>query len=141
MKWTYISRWIRVKFMRFFFPSDRVKRPTGLSNEEKLALEIWQTVVLSPTSVLLYNPLNSECVAEWHNNNHPVFLFLESDRIRIINSDLGYDVPLDSICEKWCHQIFTHEVHRRRTAYKEAAMARVNNSLTQLEEYLLRNAR
>lgn len=119
-------------------PKDRISRPKGLSEEVDRAVKIWERVILNPNSNLLFNPENSECYAHLDDYDHPIFIFLESDKLRIINSDYGYDVSLEPICEKWCSQQFNREVARRRQIFKDEALSRVNYSLTKLESWVER---
>jgi len=111
--------------------------PRGLSDVSLTALRIWRRVVHWSTSDLLYNPVTSECYAEVVIGGHRVYCFLESGRLRIINTVVGYDVELSIEAERWCSGVFTREVNRRRTAFKNVALGRVVHSLDDLEQRLI----
>lgn len=119
-------------------PKDRISRPKNITQEVDTAMKIWEKVILNPNSNLLFNPENSECYAYLDDYEHPIYLFLESDKLRIINSEYGYDVSLEPICEKWCSQQFNREISRRRDQFKQFALSRVNYSLGRLGEYVER---
>lgn len=138
IKNTRMWRRIYLFWGRMAKPKDRISRPKGMSKEVDTAMLIWERVVLNPNSNLLYNPENSECFAHLDDYEHPIFMFLEQDKIRIINSEYGYDVSLEPICEKWCSQQFNRELSRRRDLFKTAALSRVNYSLSKLESYVER---
>lgn len=126
---------LRLQIGRWFTPHDgrRVNRPTRITPEVDTALRIWSRVVHEDTSTLLYNPQTHESYAEWTAGGGPIYLFLESGRLRIVNTVVGYDVRLDAAAENWCSQVFTREVHRRRSAFKRHALGKVVHSLDELE--------
>jgi hypothetical protein len=136
--------WKRVKLMwaKTISTRDRrIKRPHNVSAEEKRALEIWSRVVHQPDSVLLYDPKTYECYAELVDPEHPLYLFLESGRIRIINTVIGYDVTLTGVSETWCTQEFYREIHKRRARFKADALGRVVHSLDILCEVMTKKGR
>jgi hypothetical protein len=125
---------------RKFSRDDRKKgRPQGRSADVNTALRIWSRVVLNAESDLLYNPVTDECYVEWFDTANPVYLFLESGRMRIVNTVIGYDVLLESGEESWCFEIFRREVNRRRNTFKTEALSKVVHSLDDLERRLIEN--
>ena len=107
--------WIKYKIISKRLGGKTKKgRPQGSSQDVDTALRIWSRVILNKDSDLLYNPVNGECIAEGFDAKNPLYLFLESDRLRIINTVIGYDVILNSEEESWCEEIFRREVNRRR---------------------------
>lgn len=115
------------------------KRPICKSADVNTALRIWSRVVLNDDSELMYNPVTHECYAEWFDRNNPVYLFLESGRMRIVNTVIGYDVQLGNDEENWCSEIFRREVNRRRNTFKTEALGKVVHSLDDLERRLIDN--
>lgn len=126
----------RVYMRRYFGHSLKVRRPKGLAPEVDTALRIWTRVVHEEDSELLYNPVTQECYAEWVDSNNPVYLFLESGRLRIVNTVIGYDVHLKQAEEDWCTECFKREVNRRRSEFKRIALGKVMHSLDDLEDRL-----
>lgn len=123
----------RVVMRRYFGAHSRVCRPERMSPEVDTALRIWTRVVHEQDSELLYNPVTQECYAEWVDENNPVYLFLESGRLRIVNTVIGYDVHLKQSEEEWCTECFKREVNRRRSEFKKIALGKVMHSLDDLE--------
>jgi len=109
------------------------KRPYCKSRDVDTALRIWSRVVLNGESELMYNPVTQECYAEWFDASNPVYLFLESGRMGIVNTVIGYDVSLTSDEETWCSEVFRREVNRRRNKFKTEALGKVVHSLDDLE--------
>ena len=134
-KWYNTMRWkrIRVFFRRNFGSSVKIKRPVGMTSEVDTALRIWTRVVHTESSELLYNPVTQECYAEWVDESNPVYLFLESGRLRIVNTVIGYDVNLRMDEENWCTEVFNREVNRRRSEFKRIALGKIIHSLDALE--------
>lgn len=124
----------RVYMRRYFGQHNlKVRRPTNMAPEVDTALRIWTRVVHEEDSELLYNPVTQECYAEWVDVNNPVYLFLESGRLRIVNTVIGYDVHLKQGEEDWCTECFKREVNRRRSEFKKIALGKVMHSLDDLE--------
>ena len=107
------------------------RRPSKTSSEEDGVIALWTRVCHLPQSQLLYNPATSESFAHL-SGEHPLWLFLESRQMRVINAVAGYDVPLSSDVEAWCLGVFSREVNRRRTRFKEEALRGVSHSLSDL---------
>ena len=123
----------RVYLRRYFGTNLKVRRPVNMAPEVDTALRIWTRVVHEEDSELLYNPVTQECYAEWVDKNNPVYLFLESGRLRIVNTVIGYDVVLKQAEEDWCTECFKREVNRRRSEFKKIALGKVMHSLDDLE--------
>lgn len=136
---TYKKKRLIVKVTRFlkYFgimpKTETTKKPQYVSKEEEQALRIWSRLVHSKSSELLYNPATSECFVEWKNGDNYVFLFLESRNLRIVNTVVGYDIPLSQSAEAWCSTIFSNEVNHRRIAFKHRAIQKATHTLDALE--------
>jgi len=136
---SYRSKRLLVKvnrFLKYFgiLPKpENTKKPQYVSKEEEQALRIWSTLVHRKSSELLYNPATSECFVEWKNDDNYVFLFLESNNLRIVNTVVGYDIPLSQSAEAWCSGIFSKEVNHRRLAFKHRAIQKATHTLDALE--------
>jgi len=136
---TQLRRFIKrayVKWARGSRQNSNYPRPKRLNSEETLALDIWLKICHTPSSLLLYDPEKYECYAILQDEEHPVYLFLEANRMKIINSTVGYTVQLDSKCEQWCSSIFLREVGKRRKALKRNALGRVVHSLEGLYDVI-----
>ena len=134
---TYWNRF-RVYLRRYFGGNLKVRKPKSLPPEIDTALRIWIRVIHEESSELLYNPVTQECYAEWVDDNNPVYLFLESGRLRIVNTVIGYDVHLTQAEENWFTECFQREANRRRSEFKRNALGKVIHSLDDLEVRLNR---
>jgi len=114
----------------------RIKRPTKVSAEEEQAMRIWTRVVHQPDSDLMYNPQTHDAYAQWDSPSGTVYLFLESQNMRVINTVVGYDIRLSSSVERWCGAVFTREVAKRRARFRQRAESKVLHSLDSLESRL-----
>jgi len=119
--------------------SRQMRYPQRLTVEEKQALSIWTMVVHEESSELMYNPQTYESYAEYHGAGGPVYLFLESRNMRIVNSVVGYDVRLSQQGEEWASHVFNREIHKRRSIFKAEVNSKVRHSLEALEERLREN--
>lgn len=114
----------------------RMKRPLNMMPSEQQAVRIWTKVVHQPDSELMYNPENHEAYALWESPGGPVYLFLESENLRVINTVVGYDIRLSARVEQWCATVFSREVAKRRKKFKTQAESKVIHSLDSLETRL-----
>lgn len=137
-KLTHFKRVLKVTFGKFSSSDHRdrrMKRPQMDSTEEQ-AVRIWTKVVHQPDSELMYNPKTHEAYAVWDSPRGTVYLFLESQNLRVINTVVGYDIHLSSRVEQWCDNVFSREVDRRRKRFKKQAESKVVHSLDSLETRL-----
>ncbi len=114
----------------------RVPFPTRVSQEEQSALRIWSSVVHHPDSNLMYDPQTYESYAEYQGPGGPIYLFLESRGMRVVNSVVGYDVRLGQTSEMYATSVFNMEIHKRRSHFKADVNAKVHHSLANLEDRL-----
>ena len=112
----------------------KTKRPKNITVDETLALDLWMKLCLKPDSLLLYDTETHECYAILQDESHPIYLFLESRGLRIVNSTVGYTVYLSSKAENWCGNIFFRQLGKRRKALKAEALSRVTHSLESLNQ-------
>ena len=135
--YTNIRRRMRVFFGKMSTSrSDQKMSKPKMTVSEEQAVRIWTKVVHHPESDLMYNPQNHEAYARWDSPNGTVYLFLESENMRIINTVVGYDIRLSSRVEQWCGIHFSREVARRRNKFKQQAESKVIHSLDSLESRL-----
>lgn len=131
---------IKVSFLKFFRDlsneEKKIKKPKKISEQENYAISIWSMLIHNKKSDLFYNPENHECYVEYLGEGGPIYMFLESRNMRIINTIVIYDIRLGANTEQWCTKIFNREVHKRRTHFKNDATKKVNNSLEKLYERL-----
>jgi hypothetical protein len=129
---------LRLFYRKYLSSKDghKVKRPKNLSTETAQAIRLWGMAIHREDSLLLYNPVTGESYVELVDADCPVYLFLERGNLRIVNTVVGYDVPLQNDAEAWCSQMFSTEVHRRRTTFKATANSKVAHSLDLLESKL-----
>jgi hypothetical protein len=137
---TYNYRKLRIWYIRntaMNTNSTRVKRPVNCNAEVSAAFRIWNHVIHSKNAILMYDPVTSESLVEYSIDNTPIYLFLESRRLRIINSITGYDVSLTESERLWCEQNFKRELHIRRLRFKTKALNKIVNTLERLERKVI----
>lgn len=113
----------------------RAKRPKMTQSEEQAA-RIWSKVVHQPESDLMYNPQTHEAYARWDSPGGTVYLFLEAENLRVINTVVGYDIRISAKVEHWCNSVFSREVAKRRNKFRQQAESKVVHSLDSLESRL-----
>jgi len=136
---TYNYRKLRIWYIRNTnaVNSTKVKRPINCSPEVLTAIRIWNHVIHSKNSTLMFDPVTGESLVEYSIDNTPIYLFLESRRLRIINSITGYDVSLTESERLWCEQNFKRELHIRRLRFKTKALNKIVNTLERLERKVI----
>lgn len=143
VKWWARYQWLKVrKVLRALHSgrdSQRVHYPKKVSEEERSALFIWSTLVHQESCELMYDPQTYESYAEYHGPGGPVYLFLESRNLRVVNTVVGYDVRLTQEAEAWASQVFNKEIHKRRSHFKAEVNSKVRHSLEALENRILEN--
>lgn len=128
-----------LKFFRNITNDDKkIKKPKKLTPQENYAISIWSMLLHSKDSEIFYNPENHECYVEYNGDGGPIYIFLESRNMRIINTVVVYDIRLGLDTEQWCSKIFNREVNKRRTNFKNDSIQKVNNSLEKLHERLFK---
>lgn len=133
--WTVKAKQL-VKSMKPGPENRRVPYPKKLSTEEQTALRIWAMVVHQETSELMYDPQTYESYAEYQGPGGPVYLFLESRNMRVVNTVVGYDVRLGADAELWATSVFNMEIHKRRSHFKAEVNSKIHHSLAALEARL-----
>ena len=124
------------KFFNSSHYERKVKKPKNMTESEVQAVRIWTKVVHNKDSELMYNPKTHDAYAVWESPSGMIYLFLEKENLRIINTVVGYDVKLSDKVDHWCVSIFTREVDKRRTKFKMDAESKVTHSLDSLESRL-----
>jgi hypothetical protein len=119
---------------------DRVARPSGVPDDVKTGLRIWFWALRQPDTELLYDPVAHECYLHLERAGHPLYMILEGDHMRIINSVIGYDIKISGHEYSYAEQGFFNEVHKRRQAFRKTIYNRVQNSLVGLYQDLLQPA-
>jgi hypothetical protein len=119
--------------------STRVKRPVNCNAEVSAAFRIWNHVIHSKNSTLMYDPVTGESLVEYREADVAIFLFLESNRLRVINSITGYDITLTEPERIWCEQNFKRELHIRRLRFKTNAINKIVNTMENLESKVIKS--
>lgn len=136
-QWTKLRRTLR--YLQPGRETHRVHYPKKVTDEERSVLFIWSTLVHQESSELMYDPQTYESYAEYHGPGGPVYLFLESRNLRVVNTVVGYDVRLSQDAEAWASQVFNKEIHKRRSQFKAEVNSKVRHSLEALEHRILEN--
>jgi hypothetical protein len=125
-----IKRFLRVSWLRLrrhFSTAQKPRKPKSLTANQKTAVAIYIKVLHDPASKLYYDLTTQECYIR--SGDSTLYLFLEADNLKIINSVYGYDVAIDGHLEAYLGEKFRREMSVRRQAFKNEALSRVSHSL------------
>jgi hypothetical protein len=121
-----IFRIIYLKVVRSF-KNSKVKKPSKLSDAESTACEIFLTILHNKDSKLYYDIRTQECYIS--SGDKTLFVFLEANNVKIINSVFGYDVHVQGELESYLLEKFITEMGKRRNAFKNEVLSKINHSL------------
>jgi hypothetical protein len=125
-----IKKLIRVSYLRMLrsFKGDkRVRKPKKLTESENKACEIFLTVLHNKDSKLYYDIKTQECYIG--SGDKTIFVFLEADNVKVVNSVFGYDVHIKSDLENYLLEKFIREMAKRRNLFKSDVLSKINHSL------------
>ena len=109
------------------FKNSKVKKPSKLSDAESTACEIFLTILHNKDSKLYYDIQTQECYIS--SGDKTLFVFLEANNVKIINSVFGYDVHVKGELESYLLEKFITEMGKRRNAFKNEVLSKINHSL------------
>jgi hypothetical protein len=109
------------------FKDRKVKKPSKLLDTEQTACEIFLTILHNKDSKLYYDIQTQECYIS--SGDKTLFVFLESNNVKIINSVFGYDVHIRGELESYLLEKFIAEMSKRRNAFKKEVLSKINHSL------------
>ena len=104
------------------------KKPKKLNEQEETIISIVEKLLLKGDTELYLDPKTQEC----YLSNIKYNVFLESTRVRVINSVFGYDVYISAEVEAYLVHIFMLEVSKRRNKFKENIISKVNKNLNSI---------
>jgi hypothetical protein len=125
-----LKRTVKVLYLRLIrnLSSERkVTKPKKLTESENKACEIFLTVLHDKDSKLYYDIKTQECYIS--SSDKTIFVFLESNNIKVINSVFGYDVHIKSDLENYLLEKFIREMGIRRNSFKNEVLSKINHSL------------
>ena len=125
-----MKRLIRVFYLRILrtFKADkRVRKPKKLTESENKACEIFLTVLHNKDSKLYYDIKTQECYIG--SGDKTIFVFLEANNVKVINSVFGYDVHVKQDLENYLLEKFIREMAKRRNLFKLDVLSKINHSL------------
>jgi hypothetical protein len=125
-----LKRTVKVFYLRLIrnLSSERkVTKPKKLTESESKACEIFLTVLHDKDSKLYYDIKTQECYIS--SSDKTIFVFLESNNIKVINSVFGYDVHIKSDLENYLLEKFIREMGIRRNSFKNEVLSKINHSL------------
>ena len=118
--------WLRLIY-RWLKPRDRVQLPKRMSESERCATAIFMLVLHNQASKLYYDLQTTECYLR--SEDSTLFIFLESQNVKVINSVYGYDVNISLQLENFLVDRFRRELAIRRRSFKREAIAKCEHSL------------
>lgn len=105
------------------------KRPKKMAHAEETACQIFTSVLRNRGSKLYYDIHTQECYLR--SEDAAIYVFLEAENVKIINSVFGYDVNISNELEGYLLEKFIREMTIRRKSFKMEALSKVNHSLDQ----------
>ena len=109
---------------------ERVKRPNNLSESQSCALDIAIRAIHDPASKLYYDIETQECYVKREDSEvGTIYVFIESQNIKIINTVFGYDIFISQETENYITSFFRKEMSKRRAQFKREALNKVDYSL------------
>ena len=120
-------KWLKLRIHHAFATQRRVKFPKKMNESEKVACGIYMNLLLDPTTKLYYDIVTAECYVS--DAEKTIFIFLETQNLKIINTVYGYDTPLQNETEQYLSDRFKRELTKRRKQFKDEAMKKVEHSL------------
>jgi hypothetical protein len=108
---------------------DRVRRPKHINELQRMAIDISVKLMVNPSSKLYYDLTTQECYVKNEFDGGNVYVFIESNNVKIINTVFGYDIPMTQDGEQYLISVFRREMSKRRSQFKKEALAKVDFSL------------
>jgi hypothetical protein len=102
--------------------------PKRINEQEDIVVSIVEKLLPMKDTELYLDPKTQEC----YLSNGKYNVFLESTRVRVINSVFGYDVYISAEVEVYLVHIFMLEVSKRRSEFKENIISKVNKNLNSI---------
>lgn len=129
--WSTIKRWFRWRFLKLRYvwssQDSKPKKPKKMTESEKTAVLIFMKLLFDPGTKLYYDLHTQECYLR--SEDSTLFVFLECQNVKIINSVYGYDVPISREAESYLLEKFRREMAVRRLNFKREALSKVEHSL------------
>lgn len=104
------------------------KKPKKLNEQEGTVISIVEKLLPKSDTELYLDPKTQEC----YLSNEKYYVFIESSRVRVINSVFGYDVYISGEVELYLVHIFMLEVSKRRSEFKSNVISKVNKNLNSI---------
>ena len=123
-----LYRYFYVRISRLFKTDLRSRYPKDVSDYEKTVSDIFISILHKDDTKLYYDTKTQECSLK--NEQQVIWIFLERENIKIINSTYGYDRHISSNLEYYLADRFRQENTKRRTIMKEEALSRIEHSLS-----------
>jgi hypothetical protein len=127
MKMKRLIRVFYLRILRTFKADKRVRKPKKLTESENKACEIFLTVLHNRDSKLYYDIKTQECYIG--SGDKTIFVFLEANNVKVINSVFGYDVHVKQDLENYLLEKFIREMAKRRNLFKLDVLSKINHSL------------
>jgi hypothetical protein len=127
MKMKRLIRVFYLRVLRTFKGDKRVRKPKKLTESENKACEIFLTVLHNKDSKLYYDIKTQECYIG--SGDKTIFVFLEANNVKVINSVFGYDVHVKQDLENYLLEKFIREMAKRRNLFKLDVLSKINHSL------------
>lgn len=125
MNLTFIKKWFSELQLKFDTTPTLPKR---INEQEGIVVSIVERLLPKKETELYLDPKTQEC----YLSNGKYNVFLESTRVRVINSVFGYDIYISAEVEVYLVHIFMLEVSKRRSKFKENIISKVNKNLNSI---------
>ncbi len=125
MSLNFLRNWV-VKIKDKF--DNTPKKPKKMNEQEQTVISITERLLPKSDTELFLDPKTQEC----YLSNDKYHIFIESSRVRVINSVFGYDVYVSGEVEMYLVHIFMLEVSKRRSEFKQTIISKVNKNLNSI---------
>jgi len=126
---------LRIRIIKFFdfdgTRSERTRRPNiaNLTELQSCAIDIAVKTIRNQMSKLYYDLETQECYVKREDAAGNIYVFIEANNVKIINTVFGYDIPINNHTEQYLTWIFRKEMAKRRAMFKKEALDKVDFSL------------
>jgi len=114
-------------YLKRKFKEEKTKFPKKFEKSEKTASLIFLKLLKSEETELYSNMkvFESYLISEKYN----IYIFLEKNNMKVINSVYGYDIYLSNQMEQYLTERFLLEIYKRRQKFKHEALDKIQFSL------------
>ena len=123
-----VGIWFLKLFRTVSNSESKIIFPKNITKIERNAADIFFKIIKKPETELFYDILTDECYLKSDN----VYIFIENQNVKIINSIYKYDITISRELEKYLIRKFSIELNKRRICFKQEVIEKTQHSLEQI---------